>query len=129
MGDMDDYVTDPGDPGLAFEDLSPPDLVCPSCHGDSGILAELRLIRMEIAALHLALRLGKREAKIYASLMDGMEPRVGFWRRLFRRSKARWIEWRNGDRDATATGNNRCREDVWAGRKFVGEVEAEEGTR
>ncbi len=128
-----------------FDYLGPPDHVC-SCGAktydiehddeaasgdtastdDSRIVAELRALRQGIKDLRwdLMVRLAGPPTAEKMRERYGIEPPVGRLRRLFRRLKARFVEWRNGDRDAGPTGNNRCRLDVWSGRQFVEPEEA-----
>ena len=79
------------------------------------VLSQVESLRDEIQQLHqhLDLMLDRLE----------VESRAGFWTRFFRRIKRAWGDEKN----ATPTGNDRCREDVWLGRRFVEELEAEEG--
>ena len=79
------------------------------------VTSEIGSLRIEVQQLHqhLDLMLDRLE----------VESRAGFWTRFFRWIKRAWGDEKN----ATPTGNDRCRDDVWHGRRLVEEVEAGEG--
>lgn len=151
---MTDFEATPqGDPGLLFDEHDLPKHPCPSCgsmvfdpasvkvdeddeaaSGDTAstddrrIVAELRALRQGIKDLRWSLVVGLSKPPDAEEMRArfGIEPPMGRLRRLFRRLKARFVEWRDGDRDAGPTGNDRCRRDVWSGRQYVEPEEASE---